>query len=85
MKINSLKIKFRLKAKHTKKIIHSLKVLSWFLTGALLALFFVSSFGFFAYRIIYKNNIYPAFMLMELILGEKANQRSTNFLSIGIL
>lgn len=79
MKINSLKIKFRLKAKHTKKIIHSLKVLSWFLTGALLALFFVSSFGFFAYRIIYKDSIYPGVYVDGIDFGGKSQPEVDKF------
>ncbi len=79
MKINFLKIKFRLKAKHAKKIIHSLKIAFWFSIGALLALFFITSFGFFSYRIMYKDSVYPGVFVDGVDLGGKSKQDVNQF------
>ena len=71
MKINFLKIKLKFKFKYKKHILHSLKVVFWFTTGAILALIFVSSFGLFLYQKTYQNKIYPGVFVGNFNLSGK--------------
>src|ERR1035437_5844432 len=79
MKINFPKIKLRFKLKYRKKILHSLKVIFWFSTGALLALILISSFGFFLYQKTYENKIYPGVFVGNFEFSGKSKQNAENF------
>lgn len=79
MKTSFPKLKFKLKYKYHKKILHFLRVGFWFLTGALLAFIFVSSFGLFAYEKIYENKIYPGVHVNNINFGGKTKQEVTDF------
>jgi vancomycin resistance protein YoaR len=75
MKINFPKIKLKFKLRYRKKIIHSVKVIFWFCTGAFLALFLISSFGLFLYQKTFENKIYPGVFVGNFDLSGK-NQRA---------
>lgn len=81
MKINFSKAKFKLKLKYYKHILRISKVTFWFLTGALLSLMFITSFGFFTYKKLYENKIYPGVYLNNINFGGKTKQDVKNFFS----
>jgi vancomycin resistance protein YoaR len=74
MKINFPKLKFDLKFKYSKKLRHALRVIFWFLTGALLSLFFVTNFSYFAYQKIYENKVYQGVFVDGINLGGQTKQ-----------
>lgn len=79
MKTSFPKLKFKIKYKYHKKILHVLRITFWFLTGALLALIFVTSFGLFAYEKIYENKIYPGVYLNNINFGGKTKAEVVDF------
>jgi vancomycin resistance protein YoaR len=81
MKINLPKIKLKFKLKYKKKTLRFLKIAFWFTVGALLALFFVSSFGLFLYQKSYENKIYQGIFVGNFAFGGKTKQDVENFLS----
>jgi vancomycin resistance protein YoaR len=81
MKINLPRIKLKFKLKYKKKTLRFLKIAFWFTAGALLALFFVSSFGLFLYQKSYENKIYQGIFVGNFAFGGKTKQDVENFLN----
>ncbi|MCL5970250.1 MAG: VanW family protein [Patescibacteria group bacterium] len=81
MKTSFPKLKFKLKYKYHKKILHTFRITFWFLTGAFLALIFITSFGLFAYERVYENRIYPGIYLNNVNFGGKTKQEVIDFFS----
>jgi vancomycin resistance protein YoaR len=80
MKKTSLpKLKFKLKYKYHKKILHALRIFFWFTTGAILSLILLSSFGLFAYQKMYENKIYPGIYLNNINFGGKTKEEVKEF------
>jgi vancomycin resistance protein YoaR len=79
MKINFPKLKLRFKLKYKKKILHFLKVVFWFSTGAFLALFLITSFGLFLYQKTYENKIYPGIFVGSFEFSGKTEKEIKNF------
>lgn len=79
MKINFSKAKFRLRFKYYRHILHISRVAFWFLTGAVFSLLFIGSFGFFTYKQLYQNKIYPGVYVNNINFGGKTKQDVKNF------
>jgi vancomycin resistance protein YoaR len=79
MKINFSKAKLKFKLKYSKHILRVSNVTFWFLTGAILALFFISSFGFLTYQRIFENKIYPGVYVNNINFGGKTKQNVKDF------
>jgi len=58
----------RIKAKH---FLHLGRIVFWFSTGALLALFFITSFTFLIFKTVYKDVVYPGVMINGINFGGK--------------
>jgi vancomycin resistance protein YoaR len=80
MKINFFKVKLKLRLKYSKKILHFVKMVFWFTTGAFLALVLISSFGLFLYQKTYDNKIYPGVYIGDFDVSGKTKQDTQNFL-----
>lgn len=85
MKINfkkgKLKSKFKFKYKYYKRFTHILRVVFWFLTGAVLSFFFIASFTLLGYQKIYENKVYPGVYVDNVNFGGKTKQGVANFFS----
>jgi vancomycin resistance protein YoaR len=66
----------RIKAKH---FLHLGRIIFWFSTGALLALFFIASFSFLIFKNVYKNVIYPGIMINGVNFGGKTQTQAYNY------
>jgi vancomycin resistance protein YoaR len=73
------KLKFKLKYKYHKKILHGLRIAFWFITGALLSLAFLTSFGLFVYERVYDNKVYPGVYLNNIDFGGKTKDEVKEF------
>ena len=58
----------QIKSRH---LLRSGKIFFWFSTGALLALFFLASFGFLVFKNVYNNVVYPGVMVNGINFGGK--------------
>jgi len=56
-----------------------LRVTFWFLTGAFLSLFFISSFAFLAFQKAYENKVYPGVMVNNVNFGGKTKEEVANY------
>lgn len=65
-----------LKKKHLKK---SLRAVFWFTTGAILAIFFLTTFSFLVFERIYSNRVYPGVFVTGKNLGGKTYGEVINF------
>lgn len=74
MKYSFPKAKLKLKPKRKKQLLHTSKIIFWFMTGALLALVFVSSFGFYAYKKYYSQKIYLGVYVNNVDFGGKTKK-----------
>ncbi len=74
MKINFHKLKFALKFKYSKHIIHTSRVFFWFSTGALLSFFFIASFTFFAYQKLYENKVFQGIYVNNINFSGESKQ-----------
>jgi vancomycin resistance protein YoaR len=81
MKTNFPKLKFALKFKYSKRIARIFRVIFWFSVGALLAFFFVTSFGLFAYQKLYENKVYQGIYIGGTNFGGQTKQDIKNFFS----
>lgn len=81
MKINFSKAKFKLKFKYSKRIKKASRVIFWFLIGAFLALFFISSFGLLTYQKLYEKKVFPGVYVNNVDFGGKTKQNIKDFLS----
>lgn len=80
MKKTSLpKLKFKLKYKYHKKILHILRISFWFTTGAVLSLVLLASFGLFVYEKVYEDKIYPGVYLNNINFGGKTKEEVKEF------
>lgn len=79
MKINFSKVKLKFKLKYSKHILRISNVTFWFLTGAVLALFFISSFGFLVYQKLYDNKVFPGVYVNNVNFGGKTKQNVKDF------
>lgn len=77
MNTNLLKVK--LKFKYKKKITKAFRILFWFSVGAVLSLFFISTFVVFAYQKLYGNEIYPGVYVNNIDFGGKTKQYIKNY------
>ena len=66
----------RIKPKH---FLHLGRIIFWFSTGALLALFFIISFVFIIFRTVYKDVVYPGVMINGVNFGGKTQSQVYNF------
>ncbi|MCL5435361.1 MAG: VanW family protein [Patescibacteria group bacterium] len=66
----------RIKPKH---FLHLGRVIFWFSTGALLALFFITSFSFLIFKNVYKNVVYPGVMINGVNFGGKTEIQVYNY------
>ncbi len=66
----------RIKLKH---FLHLGKIVFWFSTGALLALFFITSFSFIIFKNVYKDVVYPGVMVNGVNFGGKTEIQVYNF------
>lgn len=66
----------RIKAKH---FLHLGRIIFWFSTGALLALFFVASFSFIIFKSVYRDVVYPGIMVNGVNFGGKTQSQVYNF------
>ena len=66
----------RIKPKH---FVHLGRIIFWFSTGALLALFFVASFTFLIFKTVYKDVVYPGVMINGVNFGGKTQSQVYNF------
>lgn len=74
MKIKFSKAKLKFKLKYSKQILRISNSIFWFLTGALLALFFLLGFSLFLYQKIYDNKVYPGVYVDNVNFGGKSKQ-----------
>src|ERR1035437_10037413 len=81
MKTNFPKLKFALKFKYSKRIKRISRVVFWFSIGALLAFFFVTSFGLFAYQKLYENKVYQGVYVDGVNFGGETKQEVTGYFS----
>jgi len=79
MKIKFSKARLKLKLKYSKHILRASNVAFWFLTGAVLSFFFISSFGLFAYQKLYEKKIYPGVYVGNINFGGKTKQDVKDF------
>jgi len=76
-----LKFKFKLKLKyHRQHILRISRVIFWFLTGAFLALFFITSIGLLTYKDLYTNKIYPGIYVDNVNFGGENEQNLKDYL-----
>lgn len=81
MKSYFAKFKFKLKLKyHKQHFLRYSRVIFWFLTGAFLALFFISSIGLLAYQSLYKNKVYPGIYINNVNFGGRSSDQVKNYL-----
>lgn len=66
----------RIKLKH---FLHLGRIIFWFSTGALLALFFIASFTFLIFKTVYKDVVYPGVMINGINFGGKTQSQVYNF------
>ncbi len=66
----------RIKPKH---FLHLGRIIFWFSTGALLALFFIASFSFIIFRSVYKDVVYPGIIINGVNFGGKTESQVYNF------
>src|SRR3990172_8237244 len=81
MKIKITKGIIKLRLKRYRHVTHALRITFWFLTGAALSLFFVSSFALLAYQKLYDNKIYPGVYVNNINFGGKNKQDIEKFFS----
>jgi len=79
MKIKFSKLKFALKFKYSKRVIRISRTIFWFLTGALLSFFFITSFSFFAYQRLYENKVYQGVYVNDVNFGGQTKQEVKDF------
>ncbi|MCL6096177.1 MAG: VanW family protein [Patescibacteria group bacterium] len=70
MKIPRIKLKY---------FLHLGRVIFWFSTGAILALFFITSFSFLIFKNVYKNVVYPGVMINGVSFGGKTQTQVYNY------
>ncbi|MEK9207026.1 MAG: hypothetical protein AAB922_00990, partial [Patescibacteria group bacterium] len=58
----------KIKKKHIK---HASRVFLWFSIGAVLSLFLISSFSYFAFQNYYKGKVYPGVRINRIDFGKK--------------
>lgn len=63
----------------SKYIFHAARIGFWFSTGAILSLFFVSSFSFLLFEKVNEGRIYPGIIASEKNLGGKAQKEAENY------
>lgn len=66
----------RIKPKH---FLHLGRIIFWFSTGALLALFFIASFSFIIFKSVYKDVVYPGIIINGVNFGGKTESQVYNF------
>jgi len=66
----------RIKPKH---FLHLGRIIFWFSTGAILALFFIASFTFLIFKTVYKDVVYPGVMINGINFGGKTEVQVYNF------
>lgn len=79
MKSYFAKFKFKL-LYHRKHIFRGVRIIFWFLTGAFLAIFFISSIGLLGYESLYKNKVYPGVYINNVNFGGKSSETVKNYL-----
>ncbi len=66
----------RIKAKH---FLHTGKIVFWFLTGAVLALFFILSFSFLIFKSLYTNSVYPGVSVNGVSFGGETQKQVKSY------
>ncbi len=66
----------RIKAKH---FLHTGKIVFWFLTGAVLALFFILSFSFLIFKSLYANSVYPGVSVNGVNFGGETQKQVKSY------
>lgn len=64
---------------HHQNFFFILKSGFWFLTGVVIAIFFLTSFGFLLFRYFYGNTIYPGVTILNNNFGGKSQQAVTTY------
>lgn len=62
-----------------KYLLHLLRIVFWFSTGAFIALFFIASFGFLIFKTTYRNVVYPGIYINGVNLGGKTQLQVYNY------
>lgn len=62
-----------------KHFLHLGRIIFWFSTGALLALFFIVSFSFLIFKNVYKDVVYPGIRIEGVNFGGKTESQVFNF------
>ena len=62
-----------------KHFLHLGRIIFWFSTGALLGLFFITSFSFLIFKAVYKNVVYPGVMINGVNFGGKTESQVYDF------
>lgn len=70
------KIKPLVKKKHLKYVGHTA---FWFLAGAAISLFLISSFSYFGYQKLYEGKVYPGIKINEIDFSEKTEKEVSDY------
>lgn len=81
MKIKKIKLKLKLKYGLFRHFFHASKILFWFSTGAVLALFLIGGIWIFAYQKVYENKIYPGIYVNNIDFSGKTKQDLEKYFS----
>lgn len=72
-------MKYSPKKIEKKHIIHVGRIAFWFSTGAVIALFLISSFSYIAFQHYYKEKIYPGIKINGVNFGQKSRTEVTSY------
>ena len=69
----------KIKKLHIKHIKIASRIVFWFSIGALISLFLISSFSYFAFKNLYREKVYPGIRIDGIDFGRKSQQDIKNY------